>query len=485
MKKILFCALIIFFPMTLILSCREENNTNLIPEEKINYQNSGLTLNEARKFYLEELVKFNSQNRIKENDFGVPSPIWEDAKEINLSIGKALIVPVIFKDNYFPRLAANKDSKIREFGKNEKKLGISELTNLMMYKTKEGKIVAELSTSIPDDDFFTKKKNEPYSFSGYIWVRDLQGSFLRAFEYKKGKLEGNLIIGEENLTKKGRVKGTKDYPCGQIPVFVEVCVPAQNWCDVHYSHSITAYCSDLGGSTTFSPNDYYYTGGGSYAGDSPVVTYESINFAGSNESPIINVNSELNCLKNNSGNFSYKIAICVDQPTPNSSASMSFSGGVGHTFIQFLKTDNSTGQTISRSVGFYPGGSAGISLIDDVSSVVRNDSQRPYDVSATYTINSSQFTNAVNNAVNWPNINYSLEAYNCTDAALSVLSSAGINISLPLTKFGPFPTGIGTVTFLFIHSPGRLGEQIRAMSNSGSLTVNPNGGTTGTSGTCN
>ncbi|UTA70233.1 hypothetical protein [Emticicia sp. 21SJ11W-3] len=254
---------------------------------------------------------------------------------------------------------------------------------------------------------------------------------------------------------------------------------------MHYSHSINAYCSGLGGSDiTFSPNDYYSTGGGGYAGWNPILTYQSLSFSGGNASPNINIDSELNCMKNNSANYTYKIAICVDQPISNSSRPIDDNNDVGHTFIQFSKIDNNTGQTTSRSVGFYPNVWAPISLFFNISSVIRDNSQLPYDVSATYFVNSTKFTNAVNSSINWQNSSYSLEDYNCTDAALSVLSNAGINIPLPLSKVGPIPTGGGGFTYLFLHTPARLGQIIRGMSNSSSVTINEGGGIKGSSGSC-
>ena len=488
MQKISQKTITIFLLMIAILGCNEKNVLTLLPE-KINKLPNTLSVNEAKKFYSDELVKFSNKTRINGNDsvFAPPIPIWEDAKEFDLSIGKTLIIPVIFKDNYLPRIANAKD--VRKFDKNERKLGISELTNLMMYKDKDGRIVAELSTSIPDDTFFTKKRTDNYSFSGYIWVRNLRGEFLKGFEYEKGKFVSDLIIGEENRNKNSRIKGIANVPCGQIPVFVEVRTPAINICDIHYSHSIPVYCAeDSGGGITFSSNDYYNGGGGSYnsANSSYVLTYSSLNFGTTDNKPIIDINNELNCMTNNSGNYTYKIAICVDQPVVGSSSPSTYGGDVGHTFVQFIKIDNNTNTQVSRSVGFYQNNGP-TSLILDVPSVIRDNSSTPYDVSVTYTVNSSQFTNAVNTAINWQYSNYSLQNYNCTDAAFSVCNSAGVSIPQYLTRFMSVPCGtnVNCTYTLWLHSPGRLGQEIRNMSTNSNIVVNPNGGVTSKTGSCN
>jgi hypothetical protein len=183
---------------------------------------------------------------------------------------------------------------------------------------------------------------------------------------------------------------------------------------------------------------------------------------------ISDINKYLKCFDTNSG---AQFTIYVDQPIPNSRDAYDRNGldvDVGHTFIG-IKQGAQT-----RLLGFYP--ATGVAPWDPSEpSALVDDSAHPYDVKIDISITASQLSTILNQIKNRAGT-YNLNSYNCTDFALGACASAGL--SLPDTS-GNWPGGGGT-------NPGDLGEDIRLMNSSSTITVSKNSGTApSNSGTCN
>ena len=164
----------------------------------------------------------------------------------------------------------------------------------------------------------------------------------------------------------------------------------------------------------------------------------------------IDITKELECFTNNI-DATYRIAININQPNPNSRDVITGSSNfmVGHTFLTFQQI-NPDGSSIIRNVGFYPttmtkpGASINPSIFGD-------DSNTPFDVSVNFSVTGSEFMTAISTVLRQQTKLYDLNYFNCTDAPLNTFRSIGIN--LPATKSNfPFFNG---------DNPSDLGEDLR------------------------
>jgi hypothetical protein len=195
--------------------------------------------------------------------------------------------------------------------------------------------------------------------------------------------------------------------------------------------------------------------------------------------PAINPAKYVNCFTDGKTASGYKLTIYVNQPVPGHNdqwatdlalppgiAFRTQDGqllGVGHTFVKFEK-DNTDGTSVKQVMGFYPDPNQ---MLGGVASkgVIKDDSNHPYNVSYTVNVSSAAFTAALNRMLqdnassNYVLSNLVGSERNCTDAAISWMTVAGVNV--PNAPRGSFS-----------NSPGDFGQALAAKS--GSSTVSGN-----------
>ncbi|HFK5537272.1 TPA: hypothetical protein ACGZ96_002418 [Elizabethkingia anophelis] len=185
---------------------------------------------------------------------------------------------------------------------------------------------------------------------------------------------------------------------------------------------------------------------------------------------ITNIKDYLKCLNLSQG---ATVTLYVAQPTPNTTDTWSGSvtdPNVGHTFISITQ-----GGT-TRFMGFYP--SQGISPFSSppaAKGVLINDQGHSFNVSITSNINSTQLSNLVGYINSVSTATYNLNTFNCTNFGID--AAAKVGISLPKTS-GSWPGGGGS-------NPGNLGQDLRNLNNS-SVQKNTSGGNAPkNTGSCN
>jgi hypothetical protein len=168
---------------------------------------------------------------------------------------------------------------------------------------------------------------------------------------------------------------------------------------------------------------------------------------------------------------SAKLTIYVQQPNENTNDIIG-SNSVGHAFIGIEQNG------IVRQLGFYPESGANTALVSvgvDYDSELRDNNNYLYHVSISKNISNNQLTSIVNYIKNTPNT-YNVNNYACTDFAIKIGNLGAMN--LPLTTISSF-------TFSG-RSPGKLGQEIRAMNSNNTVTINKNKNNSPKSnGTCN
>ncbi|WP_422105918.1 hypothetical protein [Winogradskyella sp.] len=194
---------------------------------------------------------------------------------------------------------------------------------------------------------------------------------------------------------------------------------------------------------------------------------------------IIDLDEYLSCFDNPPASASFKLTVFIDQPIPNQDDTWTNDGtifdpdiNVGHTFISLEMNDSGT--IINQNIGFYP--STGVDPVDpEVAGAWVDDGGHDYDVSVSIDLNQADFINLISFIQSYGTPTYNLNTDNCTDAAIEIANSAGMN--LPDTA-GSWIGGGGS-------NPGNLGQDVRSLSNP-DLTINTTGGTAlSSTGACN
>jgi hypothetical protein len=192
------------------------------------------------------------------------------------------------------------------------------------------------------------------------------------------------------------------------------------------------------------------TAGSSGAGNTNVVVAPK--YSSPNE-PITDINKELKCFTNNSTS-TYDISVNINQPDPGTRDIVNALSAypVGHTFIT-LQQQNADGTSIVRTIGFYPKNSVKPGSETD-QSIFGDDSQTPYDVSLDFSVTGTEMNKVINRILGQQALQYNLDEFNCTNAAMDAMES--ININLPSTK---------SDSELFSgNDPGDLGQDIRGLN---------------------
>ena len=129
---------------------------------------------------------------------------------------------------------------------------------------------------------------------------------------------------------------------------------------------------------------------------------------------------------------------------------------VGHTFVGFTKF-NTDGTYVTQVMGFYPD-TKGVLPGVQSPGIIKDDSGQPYNVSYSTNVNVTQFNAALGRVANdSANANYVLSKgqspaseYNCTDAALTWMSTAGVKLPASVSRRA------------FNNTPGDYGQALKS-----------------------
>lgn len=158
-------------------------------------------------------------------------------------------------------------------------------------------------------------------------------------------------------------------------------------------------------------------------------------------------------------NKAAKVTIYVEQPIEGS---RTITADIGHTFVG-IEQDG-----IKRYLGFYPD-SRYATLLKPQKSEIHDNSGSEYHVSISTQVTPDQLKRIINDINNFPKT-YDLNKYNCSDFGIQIGRKAGLNL----------PAKIGTYSQLFFTFEGRnpadLGEDIREMQDTNTISIDRQGG---------
>ncbi len=135
---------------------------------------------------------------------------WNRAVDKRISLGKAVVAPLVFEGNLY-----------ESFGNNKRKSALNESTFLYMYKDKNQNMRIEVVRYIADDAFVPEARK---SFLGLVVVEDLAGNFLAGYHF-----------GENKVTPISRISGSAEVAINTTTGVTAI------WCTTTTWYSCSTY----------------------------------------------------------------------------------------------------------------------------------------------------------------------------------------------------------------------------------------------------
>ena len=424
----------ILFALFLLVSCKKD-----IEEPILQERDKSITIEEAQRYYSRTPINKKSSAAREQGesmDFKEIErlPKWDRAIRKEVGGQEVVIVPLRHNKYRALRHYKNKQPNGKGLAKDDSQIGLDETSFLYFYKNERGEMIYEAVITVPTESW---AKNPRKRFSGYTMILDGEMNFRRGVVFENGEVTGGF--GVNNADKRGRTAEI----CGWIEQYGYNYSIDSNG-DItsgpfYISYgSIPIYCTlapDISVGYQLPANSY--DGTGAYYNQPPQQTeaeYFATNFVV--ETPDKNLDNVPNYLKcfSNSSNNTYKITLNVDQPISGSSAPMNpFAQDkhtVGHTYLTLTQIQKSTGETLQRTIGFYPAYEGNI-LNPNVPSEFHNDAEYSggWDVQLTFQITGEEMMKIVKYIPDYTKGNYDLSNRNCGNFALDALSQVGINVS--------------------------------------------------------
>lgn len=241
MKKHLIYSINVLFALIIILtinSCRKET-PNL--ETKLSVKSLDL-ISEAKLHFDNSIKEAPSDRDLsgneEKNKFQLLSKkvLWDYAKVKKMAVGESVRVPIFYDEENFIKA-----------GKDKKAMSLYNLSYLMMYKDKKGKMQTEWVITIPDNDYVDRKRNSGVKFTGVIHVLDWKGNLIKSYSYHK---DGSVMMGKEmTFSKKNNLKVASNQESIKLnDYWISGCYTNYFWtCG---SSGGTEYCHDYYSVTT-------------------------------------------------------------------------------------------------------------------------------------------------------------------------------------------------------------------------------------------
>jgi len=351
---------------------------------------------------------------------------------------------------------------------------------LAFVRDSTGALEAHILEIIPDIAYLHRHHGaHTQTFTGQVFVYNEHYQLLYGWILHDGKKVGLI---------KAQPKATTAATTGTNPKIKTdmVAISAScDWIDANYIDSegeVNIYAYQLCDYTIY--DDGFYPDGGGGGGGVP--SGDPLGGGGGgggeestappaaelpgNGNPAINPKAFINCFGSLPDDGAKEtITVYVQEPQPGLPFNIGVNS-VGHTAISLTKA--SGGQTITQTVGFYPGNS--LAAASGTPAKVVDNSQTPYTVSITYNVLPFEF-NAIASYIANPPATYNLYTFNCTNFVYNACQQGNITLPDPTANLGLFVTGM---------SPAALGASIRNVAPD--MNVNTNGGAMGPShGPCN
>ena len=359
---------------------------------------------------------------------------------------------------------------------------------LAFIRDSTGKIQSRILEIIPDAIYLQRKQKATVAdFTGRVFIYDQNYKLISGDVYGNGKLMGQIKpkLTSSTTTQSSTTQSSK-FQTDEVSIQQDC-----QWNDSSYidGDGVFTVYSELdctttiyddggggggGGGYTGSTGDAGGGGGGTGSSSSPAS--EPSNLPDENKDAV-NPKALMKCFGNiTDPNAKMTVTVYVQEPWPGTSFDIG-PNSVGHVAIGLTKSSGST--SITQTVGFYPN-ATGYAKLNAPSKIVDNGGDLNYNVSISYTVTASQFSQITNYVAN-PPATYDLNTFNCTNFVSSACQAGGITIP---DAMGVVGLNGATMSLDKAMTPAHLGGSIEDMK--GQSNVNTTGGyTPNSSGPCN
>lgn len=164
-------------------------------------------------------------------------------------------------------------------------------------------------------------------------------------------------------------------------------------------------------------------------------------------------------------NARYRIAICADVPDNRRPHKVAYQQESGHVFLLLQKMSESN-DTVQSVFGFYPRKGLPTLFFKKISSRIKDNSDREYDVEVSMDLTGEQFDSVLSRSKRYAKRKYHINKYNCYDYALQIFNSVLTADTLALVKVRfPFIFGKGGSPVSIYKEMKRLQQEKSLWSN--------------------
>jgi hypothetical protein len=503
-KNYLLSLLLILVVFFVIYSCRKENTQS--ESNSLTDPNAAMDKKQAQNYYYNILMKqpgtsTATTNGIQTTDVNTTAKRNWKYLMFDLSYTSqtpnVTFIEIPLRYNQRPSTLITKDA-VTAASPAQLNILNAGYDRLLIYKNKStGQIDQTIVTFIPDSAYLQKHHNDISSnhidkldadFNGFLLYKKWDGTPTYLLTVHNGVYTNNYNFSTTPIS----VNNTGKLMTDALPknsTFAVICVgywvqPMIEHCwatDPEFSDEVCGAWMPDG--PPYWVNLYCYDDGSAPPPPQPpsilpapptpappVVSASQLNAAAtlvtiSPKVPILDIKTELKCFNNLAP---ATLTIYVAQPSPGTRSP--YNGfDVGHSFIS-ISQQNANGQTIIRTLGFYPNGS-GNPITPIKPSILGNDGGHTYNVSYTLNLTPGQFNGIYGFIMDYQSLNggkYDLNNFNCTNFANDIAGLAGL--TLPYTT-NSWPLGGGM-------NPGDFGQDLlqsygnNSSGNSAQLNIN-------------
>lgn len=144
----------------------------------------------------------------------------------------------------------------------------------------------------------------------------------------------------------------------------------------------------------------------------------------------VDITQHLQVFHDSISQTTYRIILCADVPNNAKPLKVAYHQESGHVFLILQKIPK-PGDTIHRVFGFYPKKGLPTLFFKTITSRIKDNSDREYDVEISLDLTAEQFDTAIARAQSLANRKYHINKYNCYDYALRVFNSVAGTHQLP------------------------------------------------------
>lgn len=428
--------LLILGMMFLFISCKKEIH--------LNARSTDGAVQQAKAYFERQL----SNDRIaptREN-FRANQPrsvLWARARIARISNKDVVVVPVHYTKNLY----------ISSDLSGSNLFSLSDVTNLVVWRTQSSTFGYSLVTYLPDSQAINSKTFT----TGIAIVEDWHGNTLQKAISLKSSTPNDQARGKEVTM----------YHTYEVCVTIDGYNYSPAYPDEGYEWSETT-CTMYGiddGSAGTNTGPGADIGGIIGSSVASTITVSNITIAPP-KNVIKNASDYFKCFTTGDAGHTFKVTLAVEQPVQGSRAPWTVTSGgiggsktagnafnVGHVWLIF--TETTPLGTTTRNVGFYPTGMVS-PMTPSSQGTLNNDEGMAYNIALAVSVKSDQFYKMLSyvSQGNNPGYMYDLNSNNCTSFALDAMATG--NVAIPATIGTWAGNGKGL-------DPGDLGEDIRNM----------------------